>query len=815
MGTEIASLYAAIGASTKDFDDALRDTDKKMSGLDKTTNALGVSLKAAFAVGVAGAVAFGAAIGKTVKMAADFEQGVADIGAMMTLTDDETVKLADHIMDLGLDPNLKVSAGEAQEAIMSLGTAGLTLDQIMNGASEATVLLANATGGAFGDAASIATDVMAQFNITAEDMQQAVNQITGTTVASKFSIQDYQLAIGQAGGVAGMVGVTFEDFNAYIAATSSSFNSGSDAATSFKTFLQRLVPTTNDAKEAMIELGLSTGDDVVTAFFNANGSMKSAEEIAGALQTAFSGLSDAQKNEAASTIFGTDAMRTALSLASGGTAIIQKMKGEIGKVDAEELAAKRMDTFKGAMEIAWGVIETLSISIGQKFLPVLRPLVETFTQLAQTYGPSVIAFFGQVAERMAAWIEQTRQAVTGGMGPFVEKLKQIWEIGTQVVKGIGDFIDSFTKMYMPVTNAIAKFMGWKDVLTAIGILLAGPILAAIGGFVAAMWPVITTIAAVTAAVAALRWAWQNDFMGIQTYTRNWLNKISNWFFVESGIWQGTWEETISWIGEAVRYFFRYTLYNFIVGNLANIREGIRFWTTKTRDLIVDDWAVKVRDAIAHWASVITFHFNHTKDLIIEAWNKWVGPTIKDLTDWISVTKSRLDNWVTYWKDKFLDWKDDLIGKFEKVFGWFKPREWWQKGVDIVQGLWDGMGDVWERFMLWWNGVWGKNLTKTVEVKMQTHSPSKVMEKLGGYVVEGFAIGADEAMPMVYGAMDGLATASMSAGASAQPSVSTSRIEELLTILIAELRAKNMSANVTVAGGDGYGMMAGYLAGARR
>lgn len=809
MGTEIASLYAAIGASTKDFDDALRDTDKKLSGLDKTTTALSASFKAAFAVGVAGAIAFGAAIGKTVKMAADFEQGVADIGAMMTLTDEESVKLADHIMDLGLDPNLKVSASEAQEAIMSLGTAGLSLDQIMNGASEATVLLANATAADFSNAASIATDVMAQFNIEAGDMQQAVNQITGTTVASKFSINDYQLAIAQAGGVAGALGVTFEDFNAYIAATSSSFKSGSDAGTSWKTFIQRLIPTTEEAKVAMIELGLAT-EDGSSKFYDSAGNMKSAGDVAALLQTAFSGLSDAQKNQAASTIFGTDAMRTALSLASGGTAIIQKMKGEIGKVDAEELAAKRMDTFKGAMEIAWGVIETLSISIGQKFLPVLRPLVETFTQLAQTYGPGVIAFFGQVAEQMATWIDKTRQAVTSGMGPFVEKLKQVWEVGKQVVGVIGEFINSFTSTLMPVTNAIAKFMGWEDVLTAIGILLAGPILAAIAGFVAAMWPVLTTIAAVTAAVAALRWAWQNDFMGIQTFTRNTLQKISDWFYNESGIWKGTWEKTLEYLGWWAKHGWRLYIVAPLGMWLQEMGILVRLWIGQTINNF-QIWVNETKNKIIHWASVVVGTIRQWVGDAVSLIRHWADVTGDKISWWIGLRIQDIRNFVREWGMKIADWKDDMIEKFQKAFEWFKPREWWDKGVDIVQGLWDGMKNVWNNFMTWWNGVWGKNLTKTVEVKMQTHSPSKVMEKLGGYVVEGFAIGADEAMPMVYGAMDGLSTASMSAGASSQPSVSTSRIEELLTILIAELRAKSMSANVTVAGGGSYGDIVAFRA----
>ena len=47
--------------------------------------------------------------------------------------------------------------------------------------------------------------------------------------------------------VAGTSGVEIEDFLTVLAATSSSFASGSDAGTSFKTFLQRLTPESKKA----------------------------------------------------------------------------------------------------------------------------------------------------------------------------------------------------------------------------------------------------------------------------------------------------------------------------------------------------------------------------------------------------------------------------------------------------------------------------------------------------------------------------------------------------------------------------------------
>lgn len=802
-GQEIASFYASIGADVKDFKKGLGDVKSDMSSLDKTSAALGTAFKAAFAVGVTALVAFTAVIGKSISAAADMEQGVADIGAMMSLTDADTQKLGDHIMDLGLDPKLKVSATEASGALMALGTAGLSVEEIMGGASKATVLLANATGlsGSAGlaNAATIATDVMAQFNIEAADMNAAVSQITGTTVASKFSINDYQLAIAQAGGVASSVGVEFDDFNAIIAATSPSFASGSDAGTSFKTFLQRLVPDTEKAKIAMQELGLTTADGS-SKFFDAAGNMKGAEEVAGLLQAAFSGLGDAQKISAASTIFGTDAMRTALSLAKGGTPIIKAMKTEIGNVDAENLAAKRMDTFRGAMEVAWGVIGTLSIGIGQKFLPVLRPMIETFTTIAQVVGPKLIDFFGKIATGMTNALNKFL-GLDDKSKSLADSLTRVWENATRVY-------DAIVLAVAPVTNAIDKFLDWKDVLTAIALIIAPTVLSAIGAIVAAMWPVISTIALVTAAVSAMRWAWTNDFGGMQTDIRRILGNISRWFYEESGIWKGTWEDTLAYLKWWADSGWK--LYVFFPIRSALIEIGWEFneWKKKIL-LILRDWSLEAKHRVLSWVSSVKDDIGDFRNKTVNTFEHWKGEVIQK----IEYFSGRADTIFTFWKNKVVriaeDWRDDMLAKFQPVIDWFNENEWIQKGRQIVQSLWDGAKEIWRNFKSWWDDIWSKDVPKTVDVEMKMGSPSKLMEDYGKWTMQGFQIGAEKGLPGALGAMDGLAVGAIDAagygGSASSPDTALlQRNNQLLEILIAELRNKNMS--VTVNGGGGGGSL---------
>lgn len=380
------------------------EASKVINGVSNNVNGLakvaGTAMKVAGAAAVAAVGSITAAVGVGVKKAADMEQQVADIASVMGLTFDQAKPLKDLITQLGIDPKLKVSATEAADAIEMLARNGLNMTQILDGAARSTVLLANATNADFGTAANIATDVMAQFKISAEDMSTAVNGIVSVTTNSKFSIDDYGLALAQAGGIASSVGVDFSDFNTTIAAISPLFASGSDAGTSFKTFLQRLIPASNDAEAAMKALGLIT-EDGKNQFFDASGNMRSMGEIAGLLQTALTGLSEEQKNAALSTIFGTDAMRAAVGLAETGAEGFDKLAGSMAKVDAEATAATRMDTFSGALEILQGIIDGLLTQIGDKFLPILRNITEWAIAFADKHGPAVVAWFGNLAKWFA------------------------------------------------------------------------------------------------------------------------------------------------------------------------------------------------------------------------------------------------------------------------------------------------------------------------------------------------------------------------------------------------------------------------------
>ena len=460
------------------------------------------------AIATAAAAAGAAIIGfvaSSVSKAAELEAQMDTVAALLGATAEQAELLRQATLDLALDPNLAVSATEAAQAIEMLAQNGLTVEQILGGAAEATVQLANATGADFATAARIATDAMALWGMEADQLGQVADGVTAVLVQSKFEVNDYALALAQAGGVAAAVGVSFEDFNATLVAIAPYFASGSDAGTSYKTMLQRLIPTTTAAKDAMAALGMIT-EEGANAFFNADGSMKDMAEVAGILNNALAGLSEQQRLQALSTIFGTDAMRAAAAMSQFTEEEFRNLMAVMANTSAAEIAAQRMQNFSGAMDIVRGVLEGLQLMLGNVLLPILTELALSAAKLLSAWGPPVIAVF-------EAFINNLQE----GMSVIDAFIEAIWNIAPEpVLNALVAFRDSILPIIERVGQAITSFVSWKDVLIALGIAIASVIIPALISIVSAIAPIALTIGGVILAVAALRNAWESDFLGIRS-----------------------------------------------------------------------------------------------------------------------------------------------------------------------------------------------------------------------------------------------------------------------------------------------------------
>jgi TP901 family phage tail tape measure protein len=331
------------------------------------------------AAGAAGAIGGATLINKFI----GFEEQINATAAVLNATEDQFLSLKKTAIDLG--STTKFTAAEASAGMLMLAKNGLKLEDTMKGIP-GVLSLSAATGADLSLAADLATDVMANFGAKASELPDIMNKITGATVTSKFDIQKLTFALANSTAQARETGVSFLETITALTSISSSFASGERAGTSFAIFLRRLIPKTTEQIKMMKALGMMTANGQ-NAFLDASGSVKSLGEVSDILSNKLSGLTKAQRSLALETIFGSDAMRAASAFADVGSKKFAELASEINKVDAGEIARKRMQGLVGSVKLLGSALDSLVIKILDSGIDdLIAGVADAITGIANAIG---------------------------------------------------------------------------------------------------------------------------------------------------------------------------------------------------------------------------------------------------------------------------------------------------------------------------------------------------------------------------------------------------------------------------------------------
>ena len=164
-------------------------------------------------------------------------------------------------------------------------------------------------------------------------MLQRLNVLAVATSSSNTNVSGMGEAFQYVASTAGALGYSAEDLAVALGAMANAGVKGSQAGNSLKTALSRMAAPTSAMKSAMDQLGISMTDEhgnakslmgvmqnirnaigsVDVALVDADGNMREYESIIADLSKTTDGLSKVQQIEAASTIFGKNAMAAMLS----------------------------------------------------------------------------------------------------------------------------------------------------------------------------------------------------------------------------------------------------------------------------------------------------------------------------------------------------------------------------------------------------------------------------------------------------------------------------------------------------------------------
>ena len=170
-------------------------------------------------------------------------------------------------------------------------------------------------------------------------------------------MEELAYGLAQTSAVASGLGMSLKDTNIALGIFANNGLRGSDAGTSFKTFLSNLIPVTDKQIELFDKLGLTTAG-VGNQFFTAEGNIKSFEEIADVMQKTFANMTAMERQFALEQIFGSDALRAGTIIALEGAAGVKKFNDEMSRVTALEVARKKMNNAAGAAEEFQGALNT-------------------------------------------------------------------------------------------------------------------------------------------------------------------------------------------------------------------------------------------------------------------------------------------------------------------------------------------------------------------------------------------------------------------------------------------------------------------------
>jgi TP901 family phage tail tape measure protein len=376
-------VFVEIGADPRKFFSALTKVNKSLGNMGRSLASGGGRLAAA-GIGMA------APIAAAVQQGAAFESTLLNIKASTGATSGEIDKIKASAMQMS--QALGVGPTEAAQGMLELLKAGMSLDSVLGGAGKTALEFAKVGEMDVAQAAVVMSDAMNVFKVSSD---VAANALSSAADASSTSIAQMSEAFSMSSAVAGLAGQSIEDLSATLAILANNGVKGSDAGTSVKTMLMRLMAPADDAVGALDQLGLS-----VASFRGADGQMKPMVEIIGTLNQAMGGLDQTAKDDIFRRIFGADAIRAASILATSGVDGFNGMRdamksalpvGEKYKMMMSGLAGSGANVLAALQRMAIAVSDAVAPALAS-VVPFITGFIDGLTKLATDNKEAVAGF---------------------------------------------------------------------------------------------------------------------------------------------------------------------------------------------------------------------------------------------------------------------------------------------------------------------------------------------------------------------------------------------------------------------------------------
>ena len=361
----------------------------------------------------------GLALGAPIKVAADFEQAMARVGAVSGAEGENFELLQKQARDLGRDTQF--TAMQAANSQEMLARAGFQTNEIL-AAMPGLLNMAAAEGMDLAQGADIAASTLRGFGLQADQMGRVADVLAKASSASNTSIAGLGESMKYVSTVAAGLNIPLEDTTAMLGIMGNAGIKGSQAGTALREALFRLSKEPAQVEAALKKLGVASRD--------AQGRLRTMPSLMKALGEKMKGMGEADQMKHLSNIFGTQASAGMLALMKAAeTGKWEELNEELRNADgaAKKIADRMNETARGAMKRLDSATQNLIIDIGNVLLPTFTGGVETLakfagglSELAQRFPVVTKVIVGSVAALAAYKVAFTAGSIawTAAKLPF-------------------------------------------------------------------------------------------------------------------------------------------------------------------------------------------------------------------------------------------------------------------------------------------------------------------------------------------------------------------------------------------------------------
>ena len=226
-------------------------------GLDKLTGFASGAMKTVTSVIAGGAAALAGLGADAVKVGSEFDHTMSKVSAISGAVGDDFDALRGKAIEMG--GSTKFSANEAAEAFTYMSMAGWRTEDMLNGI-EGIMNLAAASGEDLARTSDIVTDALTAFGLTAADSAHFADVLAAASSSANTNVGMMGETFKYVAPLAGALKLSVEDTAEAIGLMANAGIKASQAGTTLRTGLARLVKPTEEMKAKMIELGLAVSE---------------------------------------------------------------------------------------------------------------------------------------------------------------------------------------------------------------------------------------------------------------------------------------------------------------------------------------------------------------------------------------------------------------------------------------------------------------------------------------------------------------------------------------------------------------------------